>query len=74
MAQEPIQTTARRTYQAYLLRLWQEDPDSRWRITLEDPHSADRRAFRDLEGFVEYLHVITGAERENDQKQEGAKR
>ncbi|MCA9937437.1 MAG: hypothetical protein KC418_02260, partial [Anaerolineales bacterium] len=32
-------------YHVYLLRLWQETPDSPWRILLENAHTGERCGF-----------------------------
>ncbi len=50
------------SYQAYLLRLWQESPDSRWRFTLEDPHTNERHAFSGVEVFIQFLMEMTETE------------
>ncbi len=49
-------------YQAYLLRIWREMPDGRWRITLEDPHTKERHAFNGVEAFIQFLLEITETE------------
>jgi hypothetical protein len=46
--------SARLGYRAYLLRLWRET-DTRWRASLEDPHTSERRAFATLEQLLEFL-------------------
>lgn len=47
------------SYQAFLLRLWQESPDSRWRFTLEDPHTNERHAFNGVEVFIQFMMEMT---------------
>ncbi|MBK6327851.1 MAG: hypothetical protein IPF56_18225 [Chloroflexi bacterium] len=32
-------------YLAYLLRFWREDETSPWRVTVENPHTGERRSF-----------------------------
>ena len=49
-------------YQAYLLRIWREMPDGRWRITLEDPHTNERHAFSGVEVLIQFLMEITEKE------------
>ena len=49
-------------YQAYLLRIWREMPDGRWRITLEDPHTKEHHAFNSVEAFIQFLLEITETE------------
>lgn len=50
-----------RSYRAFLLRLWQESPGNQWRITMEDPHTAERRTFRDIEALFHFILAVTGA-------------
>jgi subtilisin-like proprotein convertase family protein len=50
------------SYQAFLLRLWQESPDGIWRITLEDPHTKERHAFNGMEVFIRFLMEMTKTE------------
>ncbi len=47
------------SYQAYLLRLWQESPDGIWRFTLEDPHTKERHAFSGVDVFIQFLLEMT---------------
>lgn len=42
------------SYQAYLIRLWQED-DHTWRATLENPHTGERQAFADVEMLLTFI-------------------
>lgn len=42
-------------YYSFLLRLWQDDESSPWRIQLEDPHTGERRGFATLAQAVEFL-------------------
>ena len=41
-------------YRAYLLRLWRT-PEARWRASLEDPHTGEKRAFANLAQLVAFL-------------------
>jgi len=50
----------RREYKAYLLRLWREQEDGRWRATLENPGSGERAGFATLEELVAFLEAKTG--------------
>jgi hypothetical protein len=46
------------TYLSYMLRLWQagsRDGKSVWRASLENPHTGERQAFRDVEALVAFL-------------------
>jgi hypothetical protein len=52
------------TYHAYLLKIWMEtDPglsgNHLWHFSLEDVHAGTRRAFRDLDSLIVYLHDLT---------------
>lgn len=49
-------------YQAYLLRIWRELPDGRWRLTLEDPHTDERHAFNNVDLFIQFLLDMTETE------------
>ena len=51
-----------RSYRAYLLRMWREPHDGRWRATLEDPNTADRRAFGGMPALIQFLQDITAEE------------
>jgi hypothetical protein len=46
-------------YYSYLLRFWEErgqQPDqSVWRFSLEDPQTAQRQSFADLDGLIAHL-------------------
>ena len=52
-----------RDYAAYLLRLWREGSgeSTRWRASLQDPHSGERQGFASLDELFEYLLFQTGA-------------
>ncbi len=41
-------------YRAYLLRLWLT-PEAKWRASIEDPHTGERRAFATLAQLVAFL-------------------
>jgi hypothetical protein len=49
-----------RRYHAYLLRLWQsgEEGSNTWRISVEDPHTGERRGFADLNSLFAFLKEI----------------
>jgi hypothetical protein len=42
-------------YRSYLLRLWCEAPDRRWRASLEDPQTGKRIGFASLEQLFAFL-------------------
>jgi hypothetical protein len=56
-------TNDRRVYQAYLLRLWREPHDEKWRVIIEEPHTQERRAFSDVKAFISFLETFTDSER-----------
>ena len=60
----------RRSYLAYLLRLWQvkSKGGTTWRVTLQSPQSGDRIGFDRLEDLFDYLREQTG---ESSDYQEG---
>jgi hypothetical protein len=51
-----------RDYAAYLLRLWRErgGGTTRWRASLQDPHSGERVGFASLEELFGYLRREIG--------------
>jgi hypothetical protein len=47
-------------HQSFILSLWQETGPSHqsppvWRFSLEDPHTAERRGFREIDDLLKYL-------------------
>lgn len=46
-------------YQAYLLRLWQEPPQSSWRFWLQDVATGQGQVFANLESLEQFLQVRT---------------
>jgi hypothetical protein len=58
--------SAHRTYKAYLLRLWREPVDQRWRVIIQEPHSDERRAFSTLRSFFNFLEDLTESEIQDD--------
>jgi hypothetical protein len=48
-------------YVTYLLRLWRAGgaAEAGWRAALENPHSGERRAFRDLAALFAFLEERT---------------
>ena len=53
----------RRPYQAYLLRLWQENPDGAWRFMVQSVATGERRAFTDLDHLLLFLQRAMGERR-----------
>jgi hypothetical protein len=58
-------------YVAYLLRLWRETSggSSRWRASLQDPHSGERVGFASLEDLFDSLLRETGGLIERDERE-----
>ena len=50
-----VHSTAYAQYQAYLLRLWQETPQSPWRASLQFVATGERRNFADVESLLAFL-------------------
>ena len=63
MSHERIGGAEARDYVAYLLRLWRETSGeaSRWRASLQDPHSGERIGFGSLEELFDSLLRETGS-------------
>ncbi|MBN1148608.1 MAG: hypothetical protein JXA78_15220 [Anaerolineales bacterium] len=49
--------TDRAHYQAYMLRIWQDqdEPGSVWRALLESPHTGECHGFASLEALFDFL-------------------
>ena len=62
-----------RDYIAYLLRLWREKGgvSTRWRASLQDPHSGERIGFASLEELIVYLRREMGELLERDVETHG---
>lgn len=50
----------RARYQAYMLRLWQDEAGTDWRASLENPHTGERRGFASLEALFTFLKQRAG--------------
>jgi hypothetical protein len=55
--------TGSRRSQSYLLRLWQEGPDSPWRALLRSVTTKEEYLFHDLAGLVAFLETGRGVKR-----------
>ena len=62
MTQERQGTGQPQDYLAYLLRLWREQggETTRWRASLQDPHSGEKFGFAHLDELVAFLREQTG--------------
>ena len=47
-------------YQSYLLRLWQETPQTPWRVSLQPTGSDQRLGFSSLEDLIDYIETQIG--------------
>jgi len=62
-------------YRAFVLRLWREpDAGQRYRCSLEDPGTGERRGFESVEGLLAFLAALTAAERRKAADPEPARR
>jgi len=61
MAQERKERPVPQGYFAYLLRLWREQGSevTRWRASLQDPHSGKRLGFAHMEDLFDFLRRET---------------
>lgn len=52
-----MMATDRAHYQAYMLRLWQEQDETgpAWRASLESPHTGERHGFASIEALFDFL-------------------
>ena len=48
------------TYQSYLLRLWRDNPGSKWRASLEATNTTHKHTFPNLATLVAYLEETMG--------------
>lgn len=47
-------------YHSFILTFWLETADPpTWRIRLEDPHTAVRHGFKEIQGLVQFLEAWT---------------
>jgi hypothetical protein len=44
-------------YFAFMLRVWREEAQDRWRASLEDPRSGERQVFADFEQMLDFLRT-----------------
>ena len=61
MTHERLEAGEAQDYVAYLLRMWRErsGESTRWRASLQDPHSGERMGFAGLEELFGYLRAET---------------
>ncbi|RIK40704.1 MAG: hypothetical protein DCC55_14205 [Chloroflexi bacterium] len=50
------------SYRAYLVRMWQEHPQSPWRASVHNAQTGEKRVFSDLEQLVAFLYAQTQAD------------
>jgi len=56
---EKKDVSAAATYQAYMLRLWQESDDLPWRVSLQNPHTGEQKNFATLAHLYAFLDEQT---------------
>ena len=73
MSHERIGDGEERDYVAYLLRLWREasGESTRWRASLQDPHSGERVGFAGLDELFDFLQRQISALADTGTKQGG---
>ena len=49
-----------RNYLAYMLRLWRDEVEMPWRVTLENPHTGETIGFASLQQLIAFLSEQTG--------------
>lgn len=50
-------------YFACLVRFWREGETMPWRVTVENPHTADKQHFASPEQYWQYMQtILTGSE------------
>lgn len=61
------------SYRAFLLRLWlvQEDGKPVWRVSLEDIHTGERRAFANLDALRSFFEEMEPAAKLSEGPAEG---
>jgi hypothetical protein len=67
-ARERTMAKKKRSYIAYLLRLWRERSAGVyiWRASLEDPHTGRRQGFADLDRLLNFLKEQTARGEQGD--------
>ena len=45
-------------YFACLVRFWRESEQGGWRVTVEDPHTRDKKNFANADDYLRYLEAI----------------
>lgn len=58
------------TYQAYLLRLWRDNPQSPWRATLQSAATEELRHFATLTDLWAFLRAEMGVQDDDDNDKE----
>jgi hypothetical protein len=61
-------------YLAFLVRLRRDNESAPWRVTIEDPHSGEKRGFAGLAEFMAYLAAVTGTAPEVEAGKAGSKK
>ena len=59
VAPTPNPLRQRDRYRAYLVRLWQDGPQSPWRASTQCVQTGEKRIFADLDSLCTFLHAQT---------------
>jgi len=54
------------TYAAFLIRLWRDENEGPWRVSVYDPHNGERWNFASLRQFFHFLETRTGERLSSD--------
>jgi hypothetical protein len=55
-------------YMSFLLRIWQDDPTSGWRATLEETQTGQRHGFTKLEDLFAFLNANTSTDSHEEER------
>lgn len=58
-AKEQKASSPATNYQAYMLRIWQEDEELPWRASLQNPHTGEQHHFATLSHLFAFLEAQT---------------
>ena len=55
MARQPDKAELHDTYRAYLIRLWRDTPQARWRVSAQSTETGEVIRFADLKALYAFL-------------------
>ena len=61
----PIQRAESPIYQAYLMRLWRDNPNAPWRVTLQSTATEELRHFATLDALWTFLQPRLAVEQDD---------